>query len=228
MRSVLDTAGRSGGVLVLGVGNILWADEGFGVRAVEAFADLFDVPDDVSVMDGGTQGLALVTDLAKANRILIFDAVDFGGKPGEMVEVYGDDVPRFAVGKKVSLHQTSMMELLNLSEVLADEKPTAIALIGCQPVDMEDYGGGLTDKVARQVAPAVQKAQSILESWGVKITPRVRPTGPDQVMPDAVSRQLYETGRPSAEDACRVGDDRVLFRTMEQASDLGADIEAVG
>lgn len=203
---------RDHNILVIGVGNILWADEGFGVRSVEAFAETFDVPDDVSVMDGGTQGLALVTDLASARHILIFDAVDFGGTPGELVEVHGDDVPRFAVGKKVSLHQTSMMELLNLSEVLADCPPEAISLIGCQPVDMEDYGGGLTPEVGAKVAPAVQSARRILESWGVACSPRQQAAAPDIVMPDAVSRHLYEGGRPTAEDACRTGDDRVLAR----------------
>ena len=46
--------------LVLGVGNLLWADEGFGVRAVEAFAEAFAAREDVTVADGGTQGLYLV------------------------------------------------------------------------------------------------------------------------------------------------------------------------
>ena len=47
-------------VLVLGIGNILWADEGFGVRAVEAFHRDFEMPANVTVLDGGTQGLYLV------------------------------------------------------------------------------------------------------------------------------------------------------------------------
>lgn len=46
--------------LVLGIGNILWADEGFGVRAVEEFHARFETGDDVTVLDGGTQGLYLV------------------------------------------------------------------------------------------------------------------------------------------------------------------------
>ena len=50
-------------IVVLGVGNLLWADEGFGVRCVEALGEGFDVPPDVAVMDGGTLGLALVPEL---------------------------------------------------------------------------------------------------------------------------------------------------------------------
>jgi hydrogenase maturation protease len=43
-------------ILVLGIGNILWADEGFGVRAVEQFHARYRLPENVSLLDGGTQG----------------------------------------------------------------------------------------------------------------------------------------------------------------------------
>jgi len=208
-----DQPYRSGPeALIIGVGNMLWADEGFGVRAVEAFAATYDLPDGVEIMDGGTTGLALIPDLAAAKRILIFDAVDFDATPGELVVVHGEDVPKFAAGKKVSLHQTSMMEVLTLADVLADGPPLDISLIGCQPADMEDYGGGLTAKVAAQVAPALKAAADRLSTWGLTCTPRVTSGAADSelLMPEAVNRLAYEQQRPSAEDACRIGDARVL------------------
>ncbi|HSC99825.1 MAG TPA: hydrogenase maturation protease, partial [Casimicrobiaceae bacterium] len=62
--------------LVLGIGNVLWADEGFGVRAVEAWHAKYASPDGVSVLDGGTQGLYLYGAIAAARRVLLFDAID--------------------------------------------------------------------------------------------------------------------------------------------------------
>ena len=47
-------------VLILGIGNVLWADEGFGVRCVETLADQWSFPDNVKLLDGGTQGLYLL------------------------------------------------------------------------------------------------------------------------------------------------------------------------
>ena len=46
-------------VLVLGIGNLLWADEGFGVRAVEALHAAYEFPATVTLQDGGTLGLLL-------------------------------------------------------------------------------------------------------------------------------------------------------------------------
>lgn len=202
---------RSGDeALVLGVGNLLWADEGFGVRCAEAFAARFAMPEGVDVVDGGTQGLALVNALAEARRILIFDAVDVGLAPGELVTVRGDEVPRFVAGKKVSLHQTSMMEVLALAEFMGDCPPEAITLIGCQPVELEDYGGGLTAPVAARVPEALALGAAELSAWGLPVAERDGDGA--LLMPEAVGWHPYETGRPDAEIACRIGDDRVLAR----------------
>ena len=57
-------------IVVLGVGNILWADEGFGVRCVETLGDGWDFPPDVEILDGGTLGLALVPLLLDASHVL--------------------------------------------------------------------------------------------------------------------------------------------------------------
>ena len=196
--------------LVLGVGNILWADEGFGVRCAERFAAKWQVPEGVTVLDGGTQGLSLVNDLSEATRILILDAVDAGLAPAELVTVRGDDVPKFAVGKKVSLHQTSIMELLSLAEFLGGA-PEAITLSGCQPVELEDYGGGLTPRVAAKVSEAVERAAAELRLWGLEPVPGCGSAS--DLMPGAVAQAPYEAARPDAVAACRIGDDRVLTRT---------------
>ncbi len=65
------------GVLVLGVGNLLWADEGFGVRAVEALHQRYELPPQVSLVDGGTQGLYLLDHVCAADKVLVFDAIDY-------------------------------------------------------------------------------------------------------------------------------------------------------
>lgn len=202
-------------VLVLGVGNVLWADEGFGVRCAEAFAGAYQVPASVEVMDGGTQGLALINDLAEAKRILIFDAVDAKLEPGTLTTVRGADVPRFVAGKKVSLHQSSMMEILALAELMADSAPEEITLIGCQPIDMEDYGGGLTPGVAARVEEAVAIAAAEMTYWG--FAPTLADAPAQAIMPSSIGREVYEGGRPSAEDAYRLGDDRIIAQVASSA-----------
>ena len=201
--------------LVIGVGNLLWADEGFGVRCAEAFGRQFEVPSNVEVMDGGTQGLSLVNVLAEAKRVLIFDAVDLGLPPAELVVARGEDVPKFAAGKKVSLHQSSMMEVLALAEFMGGGAPEKLTLIGCQPVELDDYGGGLRPAVAARVPEAIALAHEELQSWGLTLKDAA-PATSEAIMPEAVGWHPYETERPSAEAACRFGDERVLARSSQR------------
>lgn len=197
-------------VLVLGVGNILWADEGFGVRCVEALDAGWTMADGVAILDGGTQGLYLVQHLRDADRLILFDAVDFGGEPGALRLVRDAEVPRFIGARAVSLHQTGMSDVLALAELLGGA-PREILLIGLQPVELEDYGGGLTAGAAAQVQPALAAALDQLAAWGCPATPRLASTAAS-VNAEALQRGAYEGGRPASDLACRSGDDRFFPR----------------
>ncbi|MEY4764643.1 MAG: hypothetical protein RI907_1316, partial [Pseudomonadota bacterium] len=109
--------GDNATITVLGIGNLLWADEGFGVRCVEAFQQRHEVPAHVQLVDGGTQGLYLIQHVQASSHLLIFDAVDYGLAPGTLKIVDNDDVPRFMGAKKMSLHQTGFQEVLMLAQL---------------------------------------------------------------------------------------------------------------
>ncbi len=199
-------------ILVLGIGNILWADEGFGVRCVEALNAGWEFPPQVELMDGGTQGLYLLPYVQEADCLLVFDAVDYGDVPGDLREVIGDQVPRFMGAKKMSLHQTGFQEVLMAAE-LTGKLPAELVLIGVQPEELEDYGGSLRDVVKAQMVPALNKALDWLERWGAP--GRLRQGEAAPITDAALAIDVYEGERPSAELAYRLGDAR--FLNMEEA-----------
>ncbi len=191
--------------LILGIGNVLWADEGFGVRCLETLAGSWAFPDHVTLLDGGTQGLYLLPFLEEADILVVFDAVDYGLTPGTMKIVEGDEVPRFMGAKKMSLHQTGFQDVIATAQLMG-YCPETLILIGCQPEELEDYGGGLRDVVAAQIAPAIEIALEKLAALGIHATPG---RGDDRLLADAsILRDAYEDGRPSADAACRTGDAR--------------------
>ena len=182
--------------LVLGIGNVLYADEGFGVRAVEALHARYVFDDSVRVMDGGTQGIFLLPWVRSAQRLLIFDAVDFGMEPATLRLVRGEDVPCFMGAKKVSMHQAGFQEVLASAD-LTGSLPAELALVGVQPKLLNDYGGSLTEGVRAQVEPAIALACRVLTDWGVDCVERARrPQGQDLTGPDALDIDEYEKGRP--------------------------------
>jgi len=199
-------------ILVLGIGNILWADEGFGVRCVEALNDGWEFPPEVTLMDGGTQGLYLLPYVQEADCLLVFDAVDYGDPAGKLREVVGDQVPRFMGAKKMSLHQTGFQEVLMAAE-LTNKLPAELVLIGVQPEELEDYGGSLRDIVKAQMVPSLNLALDWLERWGV--VGRIREGKAESITDAALAMDVYEGERPPADQAYRLGDAR--FLNMEAA-----------
>lgn len=191
--------------LVLGIGNVLWADEGFGVRCVEALADTRAFGPEVMLLDGGTQGLYLLPYLEEADALVVFDAVDYGLEPGTMKIVEGDEVPRFMGAKKMSLHQTGFQDVIATAQLMG-VCPTQLVLIGCQPVELEDYGGGLRDIVAARIPEALQIACDWLAERGYSSSEGRTETG--DLADASIRKDAYEQGRPSANEACRTGDAR--------------------
>ena len=201
-------------IVVLGVGNLLWADEGFGVRCVEALQQrwAFDETqgETVQLVDGGTQGLYLIQHVQAARKLLIFDAINYGLEPGTLKLIENDEVPRFMGAKKMSLHQTGFQEVLMLAQ-LTEQFPDEVLLIGCQPQELEDYGGSLRPIVKTAMEDALALGLDRLRQWGARPLPRDSAPGDDEaVTVPTLALGAYEQGRPPAEQACRVGDERFI------------------
>lgn len=194
-------------ILVLGIGNLLWADEGFGVRVVEELDRRYVFPEHVRLVDGGTQGIYLLPFVQAAKRMLVIDAVDFKLAPGALMTARDDEIPAYYGFNKLSLHQANFQELLSLAK-LSGQFPEACALVGVQPADIGDYGGSLTPPVRTALDAAVAMAKSILHGWGVEAERRREPL-PARAG-DSLALAAYESGRPSAAVAWRFGDARVV------------------
>ncbi len=194
--------------LVLGIGNLLWADEGFGVRAVAALNEGWKFPEAVTLMDGGTQGLYLLPYVQTARRILVFDAIDYGLEPGTLQVVRDGDIPSYLGVGKMSLHQSSFQEVLSLAQ-LSGQSPERAVLVGVQPKALKDFGGGLTEIVRSRIPDALEIGLQVLAGWGVAGTPRA-PGEAEPIVDPSLAVERYEGERPSEGDACRVGDARFL------------------
>jgi hydrogenase maturation protease len=151
-------------VLVLGIGNLLWADEGFGVLALQEL-ERRGAPPGVRLLDGGTQGLYLIPHIRAARRLIVLDAVDFGLAPGTLMTLRGDEVIRRSGGKRLSLHQTTFQDVLAAC-VLMGDAPQEMLLVGVQAGDLDDFGSGPTPPVLAQIDAALDVVLKQIAEWG--------------------------------------------------------------
>jgi hydrogenase maturation protease len=110
--------------------------------------------------------------------------------------------------KKMSLHQTGFQEVLSLAQ-LTGKYPARVLLIGCQPQELEDYGGSLRPVVKAAMDEALELGVAEIAAWGGQPVPRSQPLDArESVTMDELALAAYETQRPPAEAACREGDER--------------------
>jgi hydrogenase maturation protease len=162
-----STGTQPGGapVLVLGVGNELFTDEGLGVVAAQAIAQL-QLPG-VEALDGSTLGIALLPSLAGRDAVLLLDAaVGRDAQPCDLLVLRGDEVPA-SRHLTMSAHQIGVCEALAAAE-LAGCRPPHLAAVGMVPVSLET-GYGLSAPVARRIPQMVEAACEILREWGVEV-----------------------------------------------------------
>jgi hydrogenase maturation protease len=193
-------------ILILGIGNVLWADEGFGVRTVEVLQQRYAFPENVTLMDGGTQGLYLLQHVQNADVLVVLDAVDYGLAPGSLKTARDAEVPSYLGAKKMSLHQTGFQEVLATAEMLEDY-PEHILLVGVQPEELEDYGGSLRPLIKAQIDPAIQLVLDYLAELGIQ----PQSLNDTNANSHALDLNRYEQERPTADQALRLGDPRVML-----------------
>ena len=151
-------------ILVLGIGNVLMNDDAAGVRVVQALAEKYSFPEEVTLLDGGTLGLDLLPDLEGVDRLLVVDAVETGGATGSLVRLSGAAIPR-TLATKVSPHQVGLQDLL-LVAGLQGHAVAEMVLWGVQPGSI-DMDLEMSPEVAAAVIVLQDKVLQELAAWGI-------------------------------------------------------------
>lgn len=139
-------------ILVLGLGNPLYGDDGFGPAVVEALSRL-ELPAGVEVLDGGTAGLGLLPAIAGRERLLVVDTAEMGRPPGTLVHLRWPEVSLAGAALPLSLHQAGLAEVLALAERLG-WAPKAVDVFALQPAFL-GWQRGLSRPAQEKVAEAV-------------------------------------------------------------------------
>ncbi len=145
-------------VLVLGCGNTLFGDDGFGCAVMEHVERHYDVPETVCLLDVGTGVRKLLFTLClselRPKRLLIVDAIDAGREPGEIFEIDPAEIP-FAKLDDFSLHQ---LPTSNLLRELQEQCGVEVRVLACQT-------GPLPEEISPGLSAAVEAALPKAAEW---------------------------------------------------------------
>ncbi len=145
-------------ILLLGIGNVLYADEGVGVHFVNYISEnyRFSHPEhQIDTLDGGTLAQGLTPILSKYDHLIVVDTVNAAGaEPGQVYYFNFDNAPP-EIDWQGSAHEVEMLQTLIMMEMVGDRPDTWI--LGMVPTVIEPMYLGLTEKIQASI-PVMEKA----------------------------------------------------------------------
>ena len=164
-------------IRVLGIGNVLMSDDGFGPFVVRVLEANYETPPGVEFVDVGTPGLDLTPFVLGADAVIFVDAVTSKGRPGEIRMYDRADILRHAPQPRTGGHDPSLKEAL-LTVDAAGAGPAHVTLIGVIPAWIAT-GVVLSPQVEASVGRAVAEVVQALRKLGVTLVRREHPAPPD-------------------------------------------------
>jgi len=121
-------------IIVCGIGNLLLQDEGVGVHVVRELKKV-PLPSSVEVLEAGTSLLDFLSDLKKADQLILIDAMKADGPPGTVYLLDAQQLLQGQANHPLSLHEVGAIEILRIMAVEAEPPPCLV--IGIEPASLE-------------------------------------------------------------------------------------------
>ncbi len=122
-------------ITILGLGNILMKDEGFGVHFLRWFENRWSLPDAVQVLEGGVMAYSLLEPVCSCRQLIVVDVLKTDDEPGSVYRLpLAELEPKLP--PPTSAHEVQFLDVLCKAELLG-EAPEVVFLC-IVPVDFRD------------------------------------------------------------------------------------------
>jgi len=149
-------------ILVLGIGNTLYSDEGVGIHVLPLLQERLAKYKQVEILEGATDGIRLLGPVEDTDHLLIIDAMNGGLAPGAIYRVKDNAIPAY-YGVKMSVHQVGFQEVLFAARI-RERLPAHMVMLGVQPESLE-FGIGLSDTVTSALPELIEAIEDQVKEW---------------------------------------------------------------
>lgn len=175
-------------ILLLGIGNVLYADEGIGVHFTNYIQEKYTFnhcDHQLDIVDGGTLAQGLIPLICQYDQLIVIDTVNSAdAKPGEVYFFDFDHAPA-EIDWQGSAHEVEMLQTLTMMDMVGDRPHTHV--LGVIPTVIEPMVLGLTDSLHAAVPTMEKTLIAYLSTLGFSLSQKSNVTI-DEVIPDAYKR----------------------------------------
>lgn len=188
--------------IIVGVGNLLFKDEGVGILAAKYLEENYNFDGDLEIIDGGTLGFKLMTYFQDYDNVIILDTVSIEDEPGSIYRLPSDVLLGLGQYRKTA-HEVEIVEMLEICSVL--DKHAEVTIIGIIPEDIISVKIGLTKTIEEKFINLINQAIEDIEKLDVKVTKKENQKSVAQVCKALIGsyNDEFEDRIPNEEDITR-------------------------
>ncbi len=149
-------------IKIIGIGNMLYSDEGVGVHVIPSLEEMFENYPQVEVIEGSTDGIRLLEPVEATNHLIIIDAINAGKEPGTLITLINRELPIY-FGIKMSIHQLGFQEVLGMA-LLRERLPENMVMFGLQPASLK-LGMELSEEIKQQLPLLIKAVKQQVDEW---------------------------------------------------------------
>ncbi len=172
---------RENETVVIGVGNILFKDEGVGVYAAKYLEENYDFSPNIDIIDGGTLGFKLMTYYQSYNKVIILDTVSIKDEAGSVYNLPADALMGLGSYRQTA-HEVEVVEMLEICSML--DKMAEVNVIGIIPEDIESVDIDLTDTLKEKFNGLIHTTIQELQKAGIEVTPKANQKSLETIIGD--------------------------------------------
>ncbi|WOE70363.1 HyaD/HybD family hydrogenase maturation endopeptidase [Hydrogenimonas thermophila] len=174
-------------IVVIGIGNILFKDEGVGIYAAKYLKENYDFSTAVDIIDGGTLGFKLMTYYQSYDKVIILDTVSIKDEAGSVYNLPSDALMGLGSYRQTA-HEVEVVEMLEICSML--ESMAEVNVIGIVPKDIESVEIDMTNEIKEKFYGFIEAVLKELESVGIEATKKRSGKKLEDI--------IYEYGSPTA------------------------------
>lgn len=180
-------------IAVIGLGNVLFFDEGLGVYASQLLKHNYQFEPPIDIIDGGTAGMRLINYYHDYQHLFLLDTLaledtsDGHSKAGELYGLDAESLQGLGDIRRTA-HEIEVLQTLELSALTGAQ--AEVRILAMVPADINKVAFGLSDEVKQQLPQMVLRCAQQLESLGIQVTEISNPLSVDKLVLDYQNHQF--------------------------------------
>jgi hydrogenase maturation protease len=154
-------------VALIGIGNIMFHDEGLGAYLSKYIEENYEIPNNLTIVEGGTLGFSLMTYYQEYNKIIV---VGTGSKEGPVGTIASENADEVMSNESATRKTANEVEITMMIEICSfHEDMGEVQLITMVPEDIIEVKNGMTDSTLKCMPKLVDATLEELASSGIEL-----------------------------------------------------------